>query len=116
MSEQILINEPEIDPETGRYPEVEKPKPIGKYKKPETLKDFMTDKGRNDRVRYLKSIVACNDLDPKWQEYLNFLTDNLSGDVMSFSKDHLAYIQKIRSDIDKRKANESLADKTPLSI
>jgi len=96
------INSPaKVDPETGTV-HIDSIKPL-KYKKPESLQDFMNSNGK-DRIRYLKTLIAVGG--PQWTEYLDFITDNLSGDIKTFSEENIKYIEKIKSEIDKKKSSE----------
>lgn len=82
---------------------------IKTVKRPETftlLKYLTENETKNYRLSFLKDLSSISKV-PKWKEYLEFVSANISGDIESFSKASKEYIEKMIKDIDEKRSAES---------
>lgn len=88
---------------------------IGSMKNPKKpkvttlLQYFTDDEAKMWRVSFLKDLAKISKAHI-WNEYLEFIQKNMSGDITSFSKDHIDFIDKMIKAVDEKRASESRGD------
>lgn len=68
----------------------------------ETLKSYFTENDRkNHRLSFLKDLARVSK-SPKWKEFFQFIGENLSGDMNTFSQENKEKIDMIILQVDEK--------------